>query len=124
MIRGSDEEEGQNDEDVVKGNYENECKKQEDVLKRSDEEEDREEKDTIGNSAEKESQKDGDMLERSVQQQHDSDIKKGNVIKFPDLKDSRISKRSKVRLKGILRSCVGQVNCSFVIVIHDSCQIW
>ena len=93
-------------------------------LKRSDEKEDQEEKDTIDNSAEKEGQKDGDVLGRSVQQQHDFYSMKGNANTFPDLKDSRISKRSKVRLKDILRSCVAQVNCSFVIVIHDSCQIW
>ena len=88
------------------------------------EKEDQEEKDTIDNIAEKESQKDGDVLERSVQQLHDFDSMKGNADKVPDLKDSRISKRSNVRLKEIFRSCVAQENCSFVIVIHDSCQIW
>ena len=59
------------------------------------------------------------MLERSVQYQHDfdSDSMKGNANKIPDPKDSRLSKRSKVRLKDILRNCVAQVNsgCSFVI---------
>ena len=86
-------------------------------LKRCDEKEDQEEKDTIDNSAEKESQKEGDVLERSVEQQHDFDSMKGNANKIPDPKDSRLSKRSRVRSKDILRNCVAQVNsgCSFVI---------
>ena len=59
------------------------------------------------------------MFERSVEQQHDFDSMKGNANKIPDPKDSRLSKRSKVRLKDILRNCVVQVNCSLVIIIHD-----
>ena len=59
------------------------------------------------------------MLERSVEQQHDFDSMKGNANKIPDPKDSRLSKRSKVRLKDILRNCVAQVNCSLVVTIHD-----
>ena len=46
------------------------------------------------------------MLERSVEQQHDFDNMKGNANKIPDPKDSRLSKRSKVRLNDILRNCV------------------
>ena len=59
------------------------------------------------------------MLEKSVEQQHDFESRKGNANKIPDPKDSRLSKRSKVRLKDIVRNCVVQVNCSFVIIIHD-----
>ena len=119
MIKRSDEQEGQNERNIINRNDEKECEKQEDVLKKSDEKEDLEEKDTTDNSAKKESQKDGDVLERSVEQQHDFDSMKGNANKLPDPKDSRLSKRSKVRLNDILRNCVAQVNCSLVIIIHD-----
>ena len=59
------------------------------------------------------------MLERSVEQQHDFDSMKDNANKIPDPKDSRLSKKSKVRLKDILRNCVAQLNCSLVVTIHD-----
>ena len=110
MIKRSDQQESQNERDVIKRNDEKECEKQEDILKRSDEKEDQEEKDTIDNSAEKESQKDEDVLEGSVRQQHDFDSIKGNANKIPEPKDSRLSKRSKVRSKDILGNCVAQVN--------------
>ena len=91
---------------MINRNDQKECEKQEDVLKRSDEKEDLEQKDTTDNSAKKESQKDGDVLERSVEKQHDFDSMKGNANKIPDPKDSRLSKRSTVRLKEIFYETV------------------
>ena len=46
------------------------------------------------------------MFKRSVEQQHDFDSMKGNAKKIPDPKDSRLSKRSTVRLKEIFYETV------------------
>ena len=104
---------------MIKRNDEKKGEKQGYVIKRSDEKENQKEKDTIDNSDEKKGQKEGNMLERRVGQQHDFDSKKGSTNNIPDPKDVSLSKRRKVRLKDILRNCMAQVNCSFVIIIHD-----
>ena len=118
VIKRSDEKEGQNEEDVIKSDDE-EGQKQEDVIKISDVKEDQNEQDMIDNSDEKKGQKEGDLFVRSVGQQHDFDSMKGNANEIPDPEEVSLPKRMKVRLKDILRNCMAQVNCSFVIIIHD-----
>ena len=55
------------------------------------------------------------MIDRCAGQQHDFDGGKDNASKIPDPKEVSTSKRKKVRLKDILRNCMAQVNCPFVI---------
>ena len=114
VIKGS-EMDGQKEEDVIKGGDEMDGQKEEDVIKGSNEIDDQKEEDVIKGSDEMDGQKEEGVIDRCAGQQHDSDRGKENANRIPNPEEVITSERRKVRLKDILRSCVAQVKCPYII---------
>ena len=104
----------QKEEDVIKGSNEMDDQKEEDVIKGGDEMDGQRQEDVIKGSDVMDGPKEEGVIDRCGGQQHDFDRGKENA-RIPNPEEVITSKRRKVRLKDILRSCVAQVKCPYII---------